>query len=165
MIVVVVAALGIAADIGNQPPTQAAQNNKPIIDPIVGPIPPSSEFGIDQLYLRTRAEKRDAEWAPRTEQALRGYLSRIRYIGGTGKPLRVACESTLCEAAGVIDAPMSKQDQSSLKSPLNHTMQALQGKDIHDYAASLGLDLLGSSFQSPDHKSVPKFLIYFRRKH
>lgn len=164
MIIAVVAALSIATYVTDQPPTQAALENKAIVDPIVGRIPPSSEFGIDQLYLRLRAERRDTVWAPRTEQALRSYLTRIRYVGGTGKPLRLTCGSTLCEAAGVIDAPMTRQDQSSLKSPLNRTMQALQGKNIHDYAASVGLDLLGGSFQSPDHKSVPKFLIYFQRK-
>ena len=165
MIIAVVAALSIATYGIDQLRAPAALNNEAIIDPIVGRIPPSTEFGIDKLYLRLRAEKRDTSWAPGTEQALRGYLNGIRYVGRTGEPFRVTCGSTLCEAAGVIDAPMTVQSQASSKSPVNRTMQALQGKDIHDYATSMDLELLGSSFQSPDPKSAPKFLIYFQRKH
>jgi hypothetical protein len=161
MIVAVIAALSIAPYVADQPVPQPALNNKAIVDPIVGRIPPSGEVGTDQLYLRLRAEKRDTGWAPRIEQALSGYLSRIRYVGQRGDPLRVTCGSTLCEAAGVINGPTTKQGAKSL----DRSMQALQGKDIHDYAASLGLDLLGGSFQSPNSHAAPTFVLYFQRKH
>ena len=165
MIIAVIAALGVATHIADQPRPQPALNDKAIQDPIVGSIPPSGKFGIDQLYLRLRAEKRDTSWAPTTEQALRGYLSHIRYVGQPGDPFRVTCGTTLCEAAGVIEAPVTKRDQSGLQSPLNRTMHALQGKDIHDYTASLGLDYTGGEFQSPNSHTTTTFLLYFQRKH
>ncbi len=160
MIIVVIATLGIATQAGNQPRSQPALNDKAIVDPIVGRIPPSGEVGVDQLYLRLRAEKRDASWAPRNEQALRDHLVRIRYVGQPGDPLRVICGSTICEAAGIINGPTTKQGEKSL----DRSMQALQGKDIHDFVASLGLDPLGGSFQSPNSHTPPRFLLYFQRK-
>ena len=165
MIIALVAALGIATYFAGQPPTRPGLGTTAINDPIVGRIPPSSEFGTDQLYSRVRAEQRDPNWAPQIERRLRDYLTSVRYVDGANNRLRVMCGSSLCEAAGVIDAPTSKQDESSLKSPLNRTMQALQGKDVHDFAARLGLDDLAAAFQSPDRHSSPTFLIYFQRKH
>ena len=161
MIIAIVAALSVATFVADKPRPQPALNDKAIVDPIVGSILPSGKFGIDQLYLRLRAEKRDVSWAPKSERALRGYLSRIRYVGQPGKPLRVTCGSTLCEAAGVIDGPVTKEGEKSL----NRSMRALQGKDIHDYASGQDLEPLGSSFHSPDSHTAPTFLLYFQRKH
>ena len=164
MILALVAALGVAAYHSVPPPTQTASSSTAINDPIAGPIPPSSEFGIDQLYLRLRAEPRDSHWSARTEQQLHRYLTDIPYVGGANNPLRVMCGTSLCEAAGVIDVPITKRDETSLKSPLNRSMQALQGKDIHDFATKLALEILGASFQSPNKRSTMTFLIYFKRK-
>jgi hypothetical protein len=161
MIIAFVAAVSLATYFADRPRPQPALNDKAIIDPIVGRIPPSGEVGIDQLYLRLRAEKRDTSWAPETEQVLRGFLSRIRYVGQRGVLLRVTCGSTLCEAAGVINVPTTKQGDKSL----NLSMQELQGKAIHDFAASLRLDPLAGSFQSPSRHTPPRFLLYFQRKH
>ena len=134
-----------------------------IVDPLIGTIP-SNENGPDRLYARLRAEQRDPSWAPRAEQVLRTRLSQVPYVGGPKNILRVTCGSSICEVAGMIGAPTSRDDQDSLKTPLNRTMQALQGKPIHDDLTKSGLNYVSASFGgSPAKPPRTTFLIYFER--
>lgn len=150
--------------VAEQPSMQTEVTDSAINDPIVGPIPPT-ENGPDRLYARLRAEGRDTSWAARTERELRDHISGIQFIGGPSNALRVTCGRSLCEVAGTIGAPLSKDDETSLQSPLNRTMQKLQGKQIHDFALRLGLEDVSASFLATSGKrAAPTFLIYFQRK-
>jgi DNA-binding CsgD family transcriptional regulator len=140
-----------------------APQQSAIVDPLIGTIP-SSDNGPDRLYARLRAEQRDPSWAPRAEQVLRTRLSQVPYVGSPRNMLRVTCGSSICEAAGIIGAPTSKNDQDSLKTPLSRTMQALQGKAIHDDLTKSGLNYVSASFGgSPAKPPRTTFLIYFER--
>jgi DNA-binding CsgD family transcriptional regulator len=159
MFAFLIVALGAAA-LWTQIP---APQRSGIVDPLFGTIP-SNENGPDRLYARLRAEQRDPSWAPRAEQVLRARLSQVPYVGGPKNILRVTCGSSICEVAGMIGAPTSRDDQDSLKTPLNRTMQALQGKPIHDDLMKSGLNYVSAMFGgSPEKPPRATFLIYFER--
>ena len=131
-------------------------------DPLIGAIPTSADDPA-HVYTRIRAERRDPEWAPRTEQALRVRYSAVAHVGAPIESVRIFCGSTLCEVAGLIDAPPNPADGESLKTPLNRTMQALQGKALHDSVAAIGLENVSGYFGS-GRPGKMVFLQYWSRK-
>ncbi|MFL6758230.1 MAG: hypothetical protein ACJ8EG_11760, partial [Sphingomicrobium sp.] len=132
------------------------------VDPLIGAIPGGDDSPA-RLHQRIRAEQRDPAWAPVTEQALHTVYSRVEHVGGPNNPLRIMCATTLCEVAGTIDAPASKTDEESLRTPLNRTLQALQGKLLQDDLAKSGLEHV-SGFFGGGKPGQTAFLQYWSRK-
>ena len=151
------AAAGAAALVFQQPAT----TNE--VDPLVaGPIERFNQ-PADQ-HAKVRAEKRDAEWADKTEAAIRARLTRIPLIGENGNALRVTCGATLCEIAGTLigeGQPIKKYDPNL---PINRAQSDLQDKPLNDDLAKLGLKNEGGSFVSGQGKpSRMVFFLYFSR--
>src|SRR5918993_5328038 len=117
--------------------TQAPQPRSDV-DPLVGAPLERFKQPVD-LHTQVRTEKRDDEWAARTEEAIRARLLQIPLIGRHGNVLRVTCASTLCEIAGTLIAPSSKAEQEDPKSQVNRTIQDLQVPPLPDDLAKLGL--------------------------
>lgn len=157
MIAVLAAAAAAGAALMNQAPTASSR-----VDPLIGAIPSSADDPA-RVYARIRAEERDAAWAPRTEDALRADYATIARVGAPIESLRIMCARTLCEVAGIIDAPPRPTDEQDLKSPVNRTMQALQGKALHDELAEIGLQNLSGYFGGGKPGKMV-FLQYWSRK-
>ena len=133
------------------------------VDPLVGA--PMERFSQPaDLHSQVRNEGRDEGWAPRTEAAIRDRLLKIPLIGKDGNVLRVTCASTLCEIAGSVIAPSSKEEREDPKSRFNQTIQDLQVGPLPDDLAKLGLKHESGSFLG--NKAKPDqsvFLIYYKR--
>jgi DNA-binding CsgD family transcriptional regulator len=157
MIAVLVAAAAAGAVLMNQAPTASTG-----VDPLIGTIPSSADDPA-RVYARIRTENRDPAWAPRTEDALRADYATIAHVGAPIESLRVTCARTLCEVAGIIDAPPSPPDVQDLKSPVNRTMQALQGKALHNELVKIGLENLSGYFGGGKPGKMV-FLQYWSRK-
>ncbi|MDB5694168.1 MAG: hypothetical protein JWO81_3231 [Alphaproteobacteria bacterium] len=115
-------------------------------------------------HAKVRAQHRDPQWAPRAEETLRERFSRVAHIGGSGNVLRVLCATSICEVAGTIDVPRGEAQSDSANSPLNLTMQELQGNTLHADLLKGGLSGEGATFTST--KSKPErtaFFFYFSR--
>jgi DNA-binding CsgD family transcriptional regulator len=140
MIAILVAAAGAAAVLTTQATTTSTG-----IDPLIGAIPSSADDPA-RVYARIRAEQRDPMWAPRMEDALRTHYSVIHHGGESIESLRIICSTTLCEVAGLIRASANPADEQSLKTPLNRTMQELQGRALHDELAKIGLESVSGYF-------------------
>lgn len=131
-------------------------------DPLFGVIP-STANGPDQLHARLRTEQRDEKWASAAERLLRARYSRIQFIGGSNNILRVTCGSSICEVAGTINAPTSKDDEDNLRTPLNRTMRALQDKTLFDELSKSGLKMQSGTFvESTEKPPRPMFLTYLQ---
>jgi DNA-binding CsgD family transcriptional regulator len=138
-----------------------APASKPEVDPLVGTLPSGPDPA--SLHARIRAERLDPTWAPRVQQALRARYAALEYVGAPIESLRVTCAATLCEVAGLIEAPSSKAEEQSLEAPLNRTMEALQGKALHDDLAKIGLEGMSGYFGGGKPGKMP-FLQYWLRK-
>jgi hypothetical protein len=85
-------------------------------------------------------------------------------VGKDGNVLRVKCAATLCEIAGTLIAPQSKQERNDQDSQFNRTIHELQVPPLTDDLAHLGLKNEGGTFfsgQGKPDRSV--FLLYYSR--
>jgi DNA-binding CsgD family transcriptional regulator len=152
-----VAAAGAAALLGQQAPVSE-------VDPLLGtPIQTSADPAA--LHSQVRAEARDADWAGRTEQAIRARTLQIPLIGKTGNALRIACATTLCEIAGSIQLPATSPADYDPKRPESRAITALQTAPFVDDISKLGLKSETGLFTgSKDDKNQVVFLLYYSRK-
>lgn len=152
-----VAAAG-AATLMTQSPAADAD-----VDPLVGA--PMERFSQPaDLHSQVRNEGRDEGWAPRMEAAIRDRLLKIPLIGKEGNVLRVTCARTICEIAGSMTAPSSKEEREDPKSRFNQSMQDLQVGPVPDDLVKIGLKHESGSFLG--NKAKPDqsvFLIYYKR--
>lgn len=147
IIVMLLAALGIAAAIAVQ---TASQSPDPARDPEIGGFFRQSQSPEPQLYARVRSETRNAAWASRTEAALRLTYSGV--VGVDPASLTIRCAATVCEVAGGIavgaDAPAA--------------VAAVQGKSLQDALARVGLTSRSTAFRTAADRP-PQFLAYWTR--
>lgn len=151
-----VAVAGAAALLGQQAPVNE-------VDPLLGsPLQTGPEPAT--LHAQVRSEPRDAEWASRTEQAIRARTLQIPPIGKNGNALRVTCATKLCEIAGSIRTPHVSPGEYDPKSPGSRALSALQGSPFTDEISKLGLKHETSLFTgSKDNKNQLVFMLYFSR--
>jgi hypothetical protein len=116
------------------------------------------------MHAKVRAEKRDTEWAPRMEAAVRARLLQIPVIGKEGNVLRVTCASTMCEIAGTLIEPDPRPREYDPNVPVYRATSDLQDKPLSDDLAKLGLKSEGNSFTSGKGKpNRGVFLLYYSR--
>ncbi|MXP29934.1 hypothetical protein GRI58_14070 [Porphyrobacter algicida] len=129
-------------------------------DPLVGDI---AQFDMAAAHAKLRSEPEDAQWGPKTENLLRSQFEKIPHVGGRDSPLHIKCASTLCEVAGVIDAPLpDKNDRHPEDGPVNQSMQQIQSKLLVDYFKAHGLNTLGGTFGITKDKREFFFFYYER---
>jgi len=152
-----VAAAGSATLISQAPPSSSE------VDPLIGA--PVERFNQPAgFYAKVRAEKRDPEWAPRVEAAVRARLMQIPVIGKDGNVLRVTCAATLCEIAGSLIGARQPPREYDPNLPVNRAQSDLQDKPLNDDLAKLGLKSEGGSFTTGKGKpDRGVFLIYYSR--
>ena len=115
------------------------------------------------LHARIRTEKRDPNWAPRMEEAVRARVVQIPLVGKGGNVLRVTCGRTLCEIAGTLIVP-SKQEAEDQNSQFSRTIKDLQVPPLPDDLAKLGLKSESGSFLGAKGKPDRNvFLLYYSR--
>ena len=156
MFISLVAAAGVAAILAQQPPAGE-------VDPLLGTSLPS---GPDPaaLHAKVRAEARDADWAPRTEEAIRARTLQIPLIGKNGNSLRVTCASKLCEIAGSIRMPENFPKEYDPKLPESRAVQSLQSAPFVDDIMKLGLKSEAGLFTgAKNDKNQTVFLLYYSR--
>lgn len=112
---VVVAAAAVAIFTQEKPSASqsTATGGDPALIRILGP----RELDPRHLAERIRIEARDADWAPRTEQAL---SARFSTLGSDVKVTKVTCGKTVCEVIGKIvtnpEKPMEKLQSATFNS-------------------------------------------------
>lgn len=152
-----VAAAGAAAMMSQAP---VVSNT---IDPLIGePLRTSPDPAA--LHARVRSERRDPEWAPRVESAVRARLLQMPVIGKEGNALRVICATELCELAGTITWPDPLPKEGFEDLPQNQAQHALQDVPLADDLAKLGLKSEAGLFtggKGKPERSV--FLLYYLR--
>ncbi|MGB3378856.1 MAG: helix-turn-helix transcriptional regulator [Allopontixanthobacter sediminis] len=104
-------------------------------DPLLADMPAFSSMPRaqhpQQQYVRLRSQVRDQNWAPQTEVLLKGaYAELLDRYDITGS-IRVLCAESVCEVAFKV-VPTSEK--------LSAFMQALQGEQLHDKIAKMGLE-------------------------
>lgn len=140
---------------------QPATDSK--IDPLIG-VPLVRGPEIADLHAKIRAEKRDSQWAPRMESAIRARMSQIPLVEKNGNVLRVTCASTLCEIAGTLVGVGQRPENYDPELPLNKAMIDLQGKALNEDLAKLGLKTEGDTFTGGKGKpDRVVFLLYYSR--
>jgi hypothetical protein len=162
MVALLLGAIGAAALVAGQA-SNTGNQTAGVVDPLIGePMPKFSDPA--DLHTQIRAEKRDQEWATRTEAAVRSRVLQIPVIGKDGNVLRVTCAATLCEIAGTLIGPGQPPREYDPNLPVNRAVADLQDKPLKNDLAKLGLKHESGSFTSgkgkPD-RSV--FLIYYTR--
>jgi DNA-binding CsgD family transcriptional regulator len=158
MIALSVVAAAAAATLMSQAP--ATTND---IDPLIGEALPKFT-DPSELHGKVRAEQRDAEWAPRMENAIRARLMSMPLIGKDDNVLRVTCASTLCEIGGTLIAPPSKVEREDQNSQFNRTIKDLQVPPLTDDLARLGLKVEAGTFTGGKGKpDRTVFLLYYSR--
>ena len=156
MFISLITAAGAAAILAQQPPAGE-------VDPLLGTALPS---GPDPaaLHAKVRAEARDADWASRTEEAIRARTLQIPLIGKNGNSLRVTCASKLCEIAGSIRMPENLPKEYDPKLPESRAVQSLQTAPFVDDIMKLGLKSeAGLLTGSKDDENQTVFLLYYSR--
>jgi DNA-binding CsgD family transcriptional regulator len=158
IVLFVIAAAGAAALM-----TQAPQALTNEVDPLIG-LPLQRGPEPAELHARIRAEPRDPQWADRTERQIEERLMSVPLVGKDGNALRVTCASTLCEIAGTLIAPPSKEEQEDQNSQYSRTVKDLQVPPLTDDLAHLGLKVEIALFTGgkgkPDRLA---FLLYYSR--
>jgi DNA-binding CsgD family transcriptional regulator len=152
-----VAAAGAAALMSQQAPVS---ND---VDPLIGR--PIENFPQPaELHAKLRAEAVDPAWAPKMENAIQARLMSMPLVGKDGNALRVTCGTTLCEIAGTLISPETKEQRPDPNSQLSRTVQDLQVPPLTDDLIHLGLKNEGASFTSGEGKPDRLiFLLYFAR--
>jgi DNA-binding CsgD family transcriptional regulator len=151
-----VAAAGAAALLGQQAPVNE-------IDPLLG-SPLQTAPDPAALHAQIRTEARDAEWASRTEQAIRARTLQIPLIGQNGNALRVTCATRLCEIAGSIQTSATPPAEYDPKLPESRAITALQTAPFVDDISKLGLKSETGLFTgSKSDKNQAVFLLYYSR--
>ena len=152
-----VAAAGAAALLGQQTPVSE-------VDPLLG-SPLQTAPDPAALHARIRTEARDAEWAGRTEAAIRARAMQIPLIGTNANALRVTCATTLCEIAGSIQTTANPPAEYDPKLPESRAIAALQAAPFVDDIMKLGLKSETGLFTgNKDDKNQAVFLLYYSRK-
>jgi DNA-binding CsgD family transcriptional regulator len=151
-----VVAAGAAALLGQQAPVSE-------VDPLLGtPLQTGPEPAA--LHAQIRTEARDADWAERTEAAIRTRALQIPLIGKNGNTLRVTCATKLCEIAGSIQTRATPPAEYDPKLPESRTIIALQTAPFVDDISRLGLKSETGFFTgSKDDKNQAVFLLYYSR--
>jgi DNA-binding CsgD family transcriptional regulator len=103
-----------------------------------GPMP-------SERYAMVRAEKRDAPWADKTEKALIARYAILLGKYGVHQPVRALCGNKSCEIAMKLDLPLDQ---------IAKLAEALQGKELADSLAKIGLTGAMASFGGPDKSFV-----------
>jgi DNA-binding CsgD family transcriptional regulator len=127
------------------------------VDPLIGKQLERGPQPAD-LHAKLRAETRDSNWAPRIEAAIRTRVMKIPLVGKNGNALRITCAADLCEIAGTLLAPASKEEQRDQNSQYSRTVEALQVPPFTDDLMRLGLKIESGSFMSAEGK--PDRLVY-----
>jgi DNA-binding CsgD family transcriptional regulator len=151
-----VAAAGAAALFAGQAPLKE-------VDPLLG-TPLQTGPDPAALHAQVRAERRDPEWASKTEVAARARLLQISPVGTAGNELRVLCAATLCEFAGTFLQPEPAPSKYDADTPVNRAVSDLQGKSLSDDFSKLGLKSESGSFLvGKGEPSRLVFLLYYSR--
>lgn len=111
-------------------------------DPELYALLPADPFDAAALHERLRLEPRIADWADRSEAALRGVYSRIPYFNESAKP-QVRCGATLCEVTSVL--PLDKDIPEEVR---DEFYRSLQSPKLGEQLAGVGLVNKGTLFTS-----------------
>lgn len=127
-------------------------------DPELYDLLPADQFDAGALHKRLEAEPRIAEWAARSEAALRATYSIISNLGDAG--LKAQCGATLCE----VTSPLPTEKETS-KGEIDALYRSLQAPELAAKLANIGLVHQGSLFTSTKTASPrPIFVSFWRRK-
>lgn len=115
-----------------------AKEDPLLADSFFGPMP-------SERYAMVRVEKRDAPWADKTEKALIARYAILLGKYGVHQPVRALCGNKSCEIAMKLDLPLDQ---------IAKLAEALQGKELADSLAKIGLTGATASFGGPDKSFV-----------
>ena len=96
------------------------------------------------------------------ESRLRAAFLAIPNVGAKGTELRVHCGSTLCEVAGTVEAPLSK-DQVEIDEFNQSTMSRLNPKALEPETDKLRLKSMLASIGTIPHSSQMSYVFYYSR--
>lgn len=133
------------------PPSLSQQ--RPLSDDVV---PLVDMIGGSPRNMRDRLtnEKRDNEWATRSEALLQTSYSRLKGIGSAGRKIDVVCGLSVCQVSGSIANMPGGSTSDVMESVHSDTI-------IHEMAAK-GYDYDSSSF-GPGAGGRQMFVTYYKR--
>jgi len=114
---------------------------------------PDPTWNSDYWHRRVVGERRDSQWAPEAEDALRARMAQVPDLDGDDHPLKILCATTACEVTGRLSG--DDQRQSAMLSEI----QTAAFKPVPG-----GPALTNVGFQVVvDRGQAPGFTIQFRR--
>jgi DNA-binding CsgD family transcriptional regulator len=120
---------------------------------------------LRSLYAKVRSERRDPQWAPQHERALRAIFTAIPHVGGKGTGFRVKCATTLCEVGGSIDSSFARPSTAREKELDRRTMALLNphalGAATDRLHLQSSLASIGTTSERPPREA---FLFYYMRR-
>lgn len=120
------------------------------VEPLVNVIGGSPRNMRDRLTN----EKRDNDWATRSEALLQTRYDRLKGIGSAGRKIDVVCGQSVCQVSGSI-ANMPGGSMSDV-------MEALQSDTFMHEMAAMGYDHDSVSF-GPGAEGREMFVTYYKR--
>lgn len=124
----------------------------------MAPLPiqltPATRQKVDEQAALQQEEKRDSEWAPRSEAAIRNFTLGMPYIVGGGRSLTIACKASVCEINGLVEPD---KVTGSMKPVWEALERYTAGPELRAY----GLERTATIFDTG--RSGDEFIIYYRR--
>lgn len=119
------------------------------------PIPVARENGrkAEEQSLAVAYEKRDADWAPRSEGAIRDFIRGFGHIAAD-RPLKVKCALSACEVTGIASPDPATGELQSVWDAIERDTA---GAELRAY----GLERTAAVFDTG--RSADEFRIYYRR--
>lgn len=130
------------------PPSMSQQ--RPLSDDVV---PLVSHFD-QQLRDRLVNERRENEWADRSEAFMQARYHDLKGIGAAGREVDIVCGTSICQVSGSLaDMPNGTGAE---------VMDSVQSRALIDAMAAQGLEQATSTF-GPGADGRDMFVIYYKR--
>lgn len=108
------------------------------------------------MFETLRSERRDPQWAPRSEAMLTALYGAMPYAGEAGRTLDIYCGSINCVAMGDLPA-------HNLHGEVNQAMAAMQSIDLTRSLMAKGYTPNGSAFGPSTTDNRQMFVTFYRR--
>lgn len=125
MAMTILAAAALAATLAVQQTTTEI----PATDPLLGGM--MEDRSIPEMHRQVRSERRDPEWAPAMEMALKARYARVPHLIHGGNRLRVTCGNRTCEVASPLPKDLPRAQEAQL-------VQDLQSHVLNKDVRALG---------------------------
>ena len=109
---------------------------------------------VQQTRDRLANERREDDWAARSESVMRASYDRLKGVGSAGRKIDIVCGTSICQVSGSI-ADMPGGSTADV-------MDAVQSEALRQQMAAQGYELQSSSF-GPGAGGRQMFISYYKR--